>query len=153
MYFNPNNGFEALGVMIRVVHPGSESWFLPIPDLKKGTGSRIRMRNNGFQNNKFMGFFLSLPALDHFQDVPVYLNRIKLNDVFCFADGVRVGGGGWGGVRGGLWDHHQEGAALAAAGQDLLQVRLVNKTLSKVIPYSKWDRKNRLLGEFLKNIF
>jgi hypothetical protein len=37
--------------MIRVVHPGFGSWFLPILDPgsrdRKGTGSRIRIRNPG----------------------------------------------------------------------------------------------------------
>jgi hypothetical protein len=43
--FVPDPGSE----FIRVVHPGSGSWFLPIPDPgsrgRKGTGSWIRIRN------------------------------------------------------------------------------------------------------------
>ncbi len=59
-YFNPKNGFYALGNMIRVVEqPGSGSWFLPIPDPgKKGTGSRIRIRNTG-NKTKFLPYFWS----------------------------------------------------------------------------------------------
>ncbi len=41
--------FYALGNMIRVVHPGSGSWFFTHPGSRdqKGTGSRIRIRNTG----------------------------------------------------------------------------------------------------------
>ncbi len=41
------NCSEALGNMIRFVHPGSDPDFLPIPDpgVKKSTGFRIRIRN------------------------------------------------------------------------------------------------------------
>jgi hypothetical protein len=39
--------------MIRVVHPGSGSWFFPIPDPRsrgqRGTGSQIRIRNTAPQ--------------------------------------------------------------------------------------------------------
>ncbi len=45
-FFNPKNGFQSLGIMIRVVHPGSGSWFFypsRIQDVKKapdpGSGS------------------------------------------------------------------------------------------------------------------
>ncbi len=47
-YFNPKNGFWALGNMIWVVNPGSGSWFFtPHPGSRgqKGIGSRIRIRN------------------------------------------------------------------------------------------------------------
>jgi hypothetical protein len=53
---NPKNCFQTLGKMIRDVHPRSGSRirnliFLLIPDPgsrgQKGTGSRIRIRNNG----------------------------------------------------------------------------------------------------------
>ncbi len=44
-YFYPKNCFWALGNMIRVVHPGSGSWFFTHPGYRiqgqKGTGSRI----------------------------------------------------------------------------------------------------------------
>jgi hypothetical protein len=56
----PKNCFSALGIMIRVVHPGSQIRILifctsRIPDLgiQKGPdpGSRIRIRNTGFGRN------------------------------------------------------------------------------------------------------
>jgi hypothetical protein len=57
-YFNPKNGFYALGNMIRVVHPGSGSRIrimtfhpsrIPDPGVKRAPdpGSRTRIRNTG----------------------------------------------------------------------------------------------------------
>ncbi len=51
-YFNPKNCFEALGNMIRDVHPGSGSRFFTHSGSRghKGTGSRIRIRNTAFSS-------------------------------------------------------------------------------------------------------
>jgi hypothetical protein len=48
-YFNPTNCFSSLRNLIRVVHPGSGSWFFTHPGSRiqgqKDTGSRILVRN------------------------------------------------------------------------------------------------------------
>ncbi len=46
-YCDPKNVYQALGNMIRVVHPGSESRFFTHPGSsgQKGNGSLIRIRN------------------------------------------------------------------------------------------------------------
>jgi hypothetical protein len=53
-YFNPKNGFQALGNMIRIVHPGSGFRIriltlypsrIPDPGVKKALGPGYRIRN------------------------------------------------------------------------------------------------------------
>ncbi len=50
-YFNPKNDFQALGNMIRVVHPGSGSWLFTHP------GSRGSKRHRIPDPQQRMGFF------------------------------------------------------------------------------------------------
>jgi hypothetical protein len=49
-YFNPKNCFLALGNMVRVVHPGSGSWFLTHPGsrIQGSKRHRIWIRNTAF---------------------------------------------------------------------------------------------------------
>ncbi len=54
-YFNPKNGFEALGNMIRVVHARSGFRLFNHPGSRgqKGTGPRIRFRNSEEDKQKY----------------------------------------------------------------------------------------------------
>ncbi len=64
--------------MTRIVHPGSRSWFLPIPDPgsrgQRGTGSRIRIRNTEL-------FFLSRNRVQAFWWIRIQIHNF---DLFIF---------------------------------------------------------------------
>ncbi len=62
-YFNPKNCFEALGKIIRVVHPGSGFFYptrIPDPGVKKAPDLGTRIRNPVLTS---MNFTDSCPSL------------------------------------------------------------------------------------------
>jgi hypothetical protein len=87
-YFNPKNGFQALGNKIQVVHPGSgpDPDFLPIPDPgsrdQKGTGSRSPDSDPQHRLKK--------PAVDRNTNYPIFGLAVSGAVISC----ALVSGGG-----------------------------------------------------------